>query len=136
MKPTTKRKRIYPHREPRLTPTKTAAIIRQQYQFTDAHLELVKAQIALNELRRQLGTAEPTQIEPPHQQLTADDAAAIASAFETWCTHEYDHRSRSIQPRRPQPHRPTPGRLDDYLGRRYEHELERRTTNTAPIRRR
>jgi len=118
------RKRVYPHREPRLTPAQSAAIVRQRWQHT---MRIIELQALAHELH-----PDTADTPPPSAAISEARATAIASDFAHYCTHEYDHRSRSIQPRRPQPHRQTPGRLDDYLGRRYD--LERRTTDTAQIR--
>jgi hypothetical protein len=133
MKPTTKRKRVYPRRERRLTETTAAAIIRQRYQFTAAHLELCQTLIEIQALRERLGALETFELEEPHRELTSHDAAAIASDFLTNCKLELDPRTHRLRPRRPQPHRPTETRLHDYI-RHYRRDLERRTTDTTPIR--
>lgn len=97
------------------------------------HIDLVNTWIALDELNRRLGSKETFEIEPPHRDLTANDAAAIASSFHTWCNWEHNHRNHTLTPRRPQPHRPTESRLREYV-RGYRNELEPRTADTAPIR--
>jgi len=128
------RKRHYPRRERRLDQQNAAAIIRQRYQFTAAHLELCQTLIELDTVRRRLGDEPETfELEEPHREVTSDDAAAIASDFLTNCKLELDSRTHRLRPRRPQPRRPTEARLHDYI-RWYRADLEPRTTDTTPIR--
>lgn len=128
-----RKKRHYPHRERRLDQQSAAAIVRQRYQFTAAHLELCQTLIEIQALRQRLGAPETFELEEPHRELTSHDAAAIASDYLTHCRLELDPRTHTLRPRRPQPHRPTETRLHDYV-RHYHRDLEPRTTDTTPIR--
>ncbi len=128
-----RKKRTYPRRERRLNQQSAAAIVRQRYQFTAAHVELCQTLIEIDAMRRHLGAPETFEQDEPRRELTSHDAAAIASDFLTNCKLELDPRTRTLRPRRRQPHRPTETRLHDYI-RWYRADLERRTTDTAPIR--
>jgi len=132
-KPPTHRKRVYPRRERRLTETAAAAIIRQHYQFTAAHIELCQTLIEIVAMRPPDATDQALHPEQPHQELTDDDAANAASEFLTHCRLQIDPMSHRLRPRRPQPHRPTETRLREFI-RHYRSDLEPRTTDTTPIR--
>jgi len=125
------RKRVYPPREPRLTQAKAANIIRRHYQYTQNHQELCRILIEIAAQRPP--DAPPVNPEQPHQQLTDDDATAVASEYLSHCQLEWDPRQQRHKPRQPQPHRPTESRLHSYV-RNYHSDLEPRSTDTAPIR--
>jgi hypothetical protein len=64
-KPTTNRKRVYPRRQRRLDQQSAAAIIRQRYQFTAAHIELCQTLIDIEAMRAATARRRPSTRRSP-----------------------------------------------------------------------